>query len=53
MLLSEKVYDINRKISIQIMKDKPLDQKSLMNLNLELGDVIIELRRLEEEIKDI
>jgi len=49
MKTSEKLYNLNANLSIQVAQGMGLDKVDLETLNLKLGEIIKEIRELEGE----
>ena len=49
MKTSDKLYNINRMLSIRIAEEMNMHIEDIETLNLKLGEIIKEIRELEEE----
>ena len=46
--ISDRLYDINRHLSICVMQYEGLNKGDVLTLNEMLGDIIKDLRKIEE-----
>lgn len=49
--VSEKLYNLNRSLSILIARKENLNSIEIEGLNLKLGEIIKEVRELEKQLK--